>query len=145
MKKIYFFNKKVRFNNLFIITRYGVGQKKNIFYKNSLDLLNNNFLYSLSKQNNQNFVMMLVVDKNIPNIILRKIQNQIIENKLNYFILRHNPFLNFSLKPNYTQIFNKIGVKKNQRVTTIRVDADDALSRNFVNEITKQINGATRD
>ena len=69
MKKIYFFNKKVRFNNLFIITRYGVGQKKNIFYKNSLDLLNNNFLYSLSKQNNQNFVMMLVVDKNIPNII----------------------------------------------------------------------------
>lgn len=140
MKKIYFFNKKVRFNNLFIITRYGVGQKKNFFYKNSLDLLNNNFLYSLSKQNNQNFVLILVVDKNIPNIILRKIQNQITENKLNYFILRHNPFLNFSLKPNYTQILNKIGVKKNQRVTTIRVDADDALSRNFVNEITKQIN-----
>lgn len=140
MKRIYFFNKDIKFDNLFIITRYGIGQKKKIFYKNSLNLLNNNFLYSLSKQNNQNFVLMLVVDKNIPDMIFQKIQNQIIKYQLNYFIVKHDPFLNFSLKPNYNQIFKKIGINKTQRITSIRVDADDALNRNFVDEITRQIN-----
>ena len=47
----------------------------------------------------------------------------------------HDAFSNGSLKPNYSNILKGLGVKQKDRVVTIRVDADDMVSNDYVRSV----------
>ena len=123
-----------------LISRFGVGQCQPEFYEQNFPLLKNIFLASLSNSQNKTFILVLMLDKRIPDKYLRLIKNSIprdIAVVLNF----HDPFLYFTMHPDYDEIIRSIDGHQADDLTVVRIDSDDAISRNFIDVLETKMLG----
>jgi hypothetical protein len=118
-------------HDIFVITRYGLGQQQDIFYKLSLPYLVNFLAESIKNQTDNDFIWILLVDSKMPNWVHDKLE--ILKDSIsNLHIAHHDLFSDYNLMPNLNFIYKGIIKAETGRVTTIRIDADDILHSNFI-------------
>lgn len=123
--------------NIFVITRFGLGQSLDSFYNNELPYIENLLTKSIINQKDHITKWIILMDINTPDFVRKKLINLVPEDLL--YIYSQDPFLEGSTMPNLSIILNKIGVKKNDKVITIRVDADDMISNDFISSVVQII------
>ena len=119
--------------NVFVITRFGIGQKSKIFFDKEFLYMQNLLIKSIIKQSEFITKWIILIDINAPKEIIKKLKALIPKDLL--LIYFHDAFSNGSLKPNYSNILKGLGVKQKDRVVTIRVDADDMVSNDYVRSV----------
>lgn len=115
----------------FIFTRFGLGQACNDFYLQNLPLFKRFLFKSITNQTNKNFHWVLLIDKKIPLNAKNELQTLALkckELRLHF----HDPFSNFELLPDFNRIMRDFGVLDGHTVINVRIDADDALSDDYI-------------
>ncbi len=123
---------------VFVITRFGLGQSSKKFYDQELPYFEKLLIKSVLKQKKHIKRWIILVDINTPKYVIEKISKLIPENIL--YIFSHDPFVTGSVMPNISLVIKDLGVKNNDKVITIRVDADDMLSDNYISSVNNIIN-----
>ena len=123
--------------NIFVITRFGLGQNSENFYRQELPYLENLLTKSILKQKDYITKWIILVDVNIPILIKEKLINLASKDLL--YIYSHNPFATGSVMPDISLVLKNFGIKDGDKVLTIRVDADDMLSSNYLSSVLKAI------
>ena len=119
--------------NVYIITRFGLGQSQKSFYEREFIYLEKFLAKSIQNQKNYITKWIILIDKETPSYIYERITKLIPKNLL--YVHTQNPFLTCSLKPNITTILQDNGVKLDDKIVTIRIDADDMLSNDYVENV----------
>jgi hypothetical protein len=116
--------------SVFVITRFGLGQSLESFYEREFIYLKNFLAKSISAQKEYITKWIILIDIKAPNHILEKIKKLAPKDLL--YVYSQDPFLSGSVRPNITNILQNIGVKLNDKIVTIRIDADDVFSNDYV-------------
>lgn len=116
--------------NVFVITRFGLGQSLESFYEREFIYLKNFLAKSILEQKEHITKWIILSDIKTPNHVLEKIKKLAPKDLL--YIYSQDPFLSGSVKPNINNILKNIGVKLNDKIVTIRIDADDIFSNDYV-------------
>lgn len=129
----------MRENNLsvYVITRLGIGQNSSSFYDQELPYLENLLIKSIIKQKKYITKWLILIDVNTPKYVSEKLKKLIPHDIL--YICPLDPLLAGSIMPNISMILKDMGVKDNDKIITIRVDADDMLSNNYVSSVIETI------
>lgn len=143
-------------NNLsvFVITRFGVGQNSKNFYDREFPYLEKLLTKSIVNQQKYITKWIILIDINTPKYVSEKLKKLIPKDLL--CIHSHDIFSNANLKnrihkidtaypellPDIPTILKDLGVNDNDKVVTIRVDADDMLSNDYVSSVLDAINSA---
>ena len=123
--------------SVFVITRFGVGQSSSEFYDKEFPYIENLLKNSILKQSHDITKWIVLIDINTPSYIYEKLKKIASEEVL--YIYSHDPFSNGSMMADIPAILKKFEIKKNDKILTIRVDADDMLSNNYVEMIMDSI------
>ena len=138
--------------SVFIITRFGIGQKLESFYDQELPYLENLLIKSILNQKKHITKWIIIIDVNTPKYVIERLTKLIPEDLL--YICSHDIFSKENLKdkaykfhsayqelmPDIRRVLRNIGVNDNDKIITIRVDADDMLSNDYVDSVIKIIN-----
>jgi len=140
-------------NNLkvFVITRFGIGQSSNNFYDRELPYLENLLAKSIIKQKKFITKWIILIDVHTPKNVIKKISKLIPKDIL--CIHLHDIFLSADSKgstniidngygdlmPDIPMILRNLGVKDYEKVVTIRIDADDMLSNDYITNVLNEI------
>ncbi len=116
--------------SVYVITRFGLGQSLESFYDREFIYLKNFLAKSIQAQKQYIAKWIILIDIKTPNHIFEKIKKLAPEDLL--YIYSQDPFLSGSVRPNITNILQNIGVKLNDKIVTIRIDADDVFSNDYV-------------
>ena len=119
--------------SVFVITRFGIGQRSKNFYNQELPYLENLLARSVLRQKEFITKWLVLIDVNTPNFVRERLLKLASKDLLH--VHSHNPFFDGALMPDLSVILKDIGVKNGDKVITIRVDADDAISNNYVSSI----------
>lgn len=128
--------KNVNFE-IFLITRFGIGQNSNFFFDNEFPYLEKLLTKSVLIQRKYLKKWLIIVDVNTPNYVIEKLRKLIPADLL--YIYAHDWFSLGNTMPDLIPIFKKFGIKKNDKVITIRVDADDMISNNYVESVIEAV------
>ena len=137
--------------SVFVITRFGIGQSSNSFYEQELPYLENLLTKSILNQREYIKKWIILIDIKTPKNVIEKIKNFIPNDIL--YIYSHDIFSDENLKkrvnkidiaypellPDIPSILKELGVKDNDKVVTIRIDADDMLSNDYVSSVINAI------
>lgn len=116
--------------SVYVITRFGIGQSLESFYEREFIYIKNFLAKSIETQKKYITKWIILIDINTPDHIYKKIRELAPKDLL--YIYSQDPFLVGSLKPNITSILKDVGVKMNDKIITIRIDADDVFSYDYV-------------
>jgi len=119
--------------SIFVITRFGIGQRHENFYNQELPYLENLLSRSILRQKEYITKWLVLIDINTPNFVRERLLKLASKDLLHVY--SHDPFLDGALMPDISIILKDIGVKDNDKVVTIRVDADDIISNDYVSSI----------
>ncbi len=141
-------------NNLkvFVITRFGIGQNSNQFYDRELPYLQNLLAKSILKQKELITNWIILIDVKTPKYVIERITEIIPKDILCLHL--HDIFSTADSKkrsstiengygdlmPNLSVILKDLGVKDKEKIVTIRIDADDMLSNDYVSSVLDAIN-----
>jgi len=125
--------------NFYIITRFGLGQKSRDFYEHELSFAKSLLFPSIINQSDKDFTFLLLCDKKIPKEIINQVKVFFEESNVNFEIHLHDPFEKYSLKPDISEIISR-PLNIGDRITSVRVDIDDAISKNYVEIVKDKIN-----
>lgn len=118
----------------FVITRFGLGQAKEDFYQLNIEYLENLLAVSLRNQTNRNFYWIVLIDVRAPKWVFTRL-NYIIRGILDVEIVKHDPFKSLSIMPDISELISKRGVSLGEYIIVTRVDSDDALSVNYIDNV----------
>lgn len=121
----------------FLITRFGIGQRKDDFYVANMPLLRRALASSLKAQSNQNFLWIVIVDANCPIWVSEELV-EVQESISQLIIIQHDPWVEMSMMPDFLAMLRH-RIAPGQTVLTTRVDHDDALAGNFNEVVLKQV------
>jgi hypothetical protein len=138
--------------SLFVITRFGIGQSSENFYNQEFPYLENLLIKSILNQKKLITKWIIIIDVNTPKYVSEKLKKLIPKDLL--YIYSHDIFSNENLKnriykfnssykellPDISAIFKDLGVNDNDKVITIRIDADDMLSNDYISSVIREIN-----
>ncbi len=124
--------------NVFVITRFGIGQNSKTFYDREIPYLENLLIRSILKQKEFITKWIILIDVKTPKFVTEKLKKLIPKDIL--FIYAHDVFLSGSTMPNITSILKNLGIRNKDKVVTIRVDADDILSNDYISSVLDVIN-----
>ena len=129
-------------NNLsvFVITRFGIGQKSKDFYDREFPYLENLLIKSILKQRQFITKWIILIDVNTPKYVSENLTKLIPKDLV--CIYSHDIFSKGFIMPNIPEILNHLGVENNDKVVTIRVDADDMLSDDYVISVLNVVNSS---
>tara|TARA_B100000902_G_scaffold312387_1_gene302528 strand:- start:810 stop:1823 length:1014 start_codon:yes stop_codon:yes gene_type:complete len=116
--------------SVYVITRFGIGQSLESFYDRELIYIKNFLAKSIEMQKKYITKWIILIDIKTPDHIYKKIKELAPKDLL--YIYSEDPFLVGSLKPNITSVLKNVGVKTNDKIVTIRIDADDVFSNDYV-------------
>ena len=119
---------------LFVVTRFGLGQRSDNFFRANLPLLENLLLPSLAAQTDSRFTWLVLIDKRAPRWVIQRFE-QLGKGCPQLRVFSHDPFSNFDLMPDVPALLGQNGVEVDDYVLSARVDADDALAVNYVESI----------
>jgi hypothetical protein len=123
--------------SIFVITRFGIGQSSSTFYDKEFPYIENLLKNSILKQSHDITKWIVLIDINTPAYIYEKLRK--IASKEILYIYSHDPFSEGSMMADIPAILKKFEIKKKDKILTIRVDADDMLSNNYVEMIMDSI------
>lgn len=123
--------------SLFIVTRFGIGQNSKDFFDKEIPYLENFLVKSILSQKENIKKWIIIIDINTPKYVIEKLQNLIPKDLL--YLYLHDCFSSGSLLPKISTILSDIGIKNNDKIITVRVDADDMLSSNYTISVIKTI------
>ena len=129
--------------SVFVITRFGIGQKSNVFFDKEFLYMKNLLIKSIIKQSELITKWIILTDINAPKDVVSKLKKLIPKDIL--LIYFHDSFSEGSLKPNYSNMLEGLGVKHKDRVITIRVDADDIISNDYICSVINAINSSNSE
>ena len=115
---------------VYVITRFGICQSLESFYEREFIYLENFLAKSINIQKQFITKWIILIDTNAPRYIYEKIKKLVSPDLLHIHI--HNPFLENALSPNIKNIYQSIGVKVNDEIIEIRIDADDVFSNDYL-------------
>lgn len=118
---------------VYVITRFGLGQSQESFYERELIYLENFLAKSVNAQKKFITKWIILTDIKIPGYIHEKIKKLAPSDLLHIHL--HNPFLENTIRPNITKILESIGVKINDKIVEVRIDADDVFSNDYISNI----------
>ena len=124
--------------SVYVITRFGLGQSLENFYDREFIYLKNFLAKSIQIQKNYITKWIILTDIKIPNHIYEKIKK--LEPQDQIYIYSHDPFLSGFIRPNITTILKEIGAKINDKIVTIRIDADDLFSNDYIKTVLNTLN-----
>jgi len=131
-------------DHFYIVTRFGLGQKNLEFYKHELSFAKSFLFPSIINQSDKCFTFLLLCDKNISKEIIEKVEDFFAKSGVNLVIYLHDPFEDYLLKPDISRIITKSS-NIGDRITSVRVDIDDAISSNYVEIVKTKINENVKD
>jgi hypothetical protein len=115
---------------VYIITRFGICQSLESFYEREIVYLENFLAKSINVQKKYITKWIILIDINTPHYICEKIKKLAPPDLLHIHI--HDPFLEKATRPNIKKVFQNIGVKANDKIIEIRIDADDVFSNDYI-------------
>ena len=115
---------------VYVITRFGICQNLESFYEREFIYLENFLAKSVSAQKKYITKWIILIDTNAPRYICEKIKNLASPDLLHIHF--HDPFLENAVSPDIAKVFRSIGVKVNDKIVEIRIDADDVFSNDYV-------------
>ena len=116
--------------SVYVITRFGLGQSLESFYNKEFIYLKNFLANSIKAQKKYITKWIILTDKAIPKYFFEKIKDLTPKDQI--YVYSQDPFLSNSLKPDIKNILQNIGVKLNDKIVTMRIDADDVFSNDYV-------------
>lgn len=114
----------------FLITRFGMGQALPGFFNARFDLFEKLFIPSLLRQTDRNFELLLVTDIKAPKKFLTRME-KILSTLPSGKLILHDPFESFQMTPDVPSLLTSEGITLGDFVITTRLDADDALHKDF--------------
>lgn len=124
----------------FIITRFGLGQRKDDFFRLNIEYLERLLSVSLKNQTCKSFSWLVMIDVRAPGWVFERLEYLLNDVPgANYIV--HDPFQSLSVAPDIPSVLEKQGVSRGEYIVTTRVDSDDALSVNFVELVNKCLAG----
>ena len=124
--------------SVFVITRFGITQNSKTFYDREFPYLENLLIKSILKQKQYITKWIIIIDIDTPKYVREKLTKLIPKDLL--CMHPHDCFLTGITYPNVPVILENLGVKDNDRVITIRIDADDMLSNDYIKTVVNVIN-----
>lgn len=121
-----------------LVTRFGLGQTLDTFYNINLPLLKEVLFPSIQRQGSKDFDWILLTDQECPSWVLAEL-NKMANLFPGLFIYQHSPFSTYTLLPDIPMVLRSLGFGAFERIATVRVDSDDALSFDFVKIILQKI------
>jgi hypothetical protein len=115
--------------SLFLVTRFGIGQNSRDFFDKEFPYFENFLVKSILSQKRNIKKWIIIIDINTPKYVVEKLQNLVPADLL--YLYFHDCFASGSLMPKISLILCDIGIKNNDKIITVRVDADDMLSSNY--------------
>ena len=113
-----------------ILTRFGVGQARDGFFRANLPFLQETLAPSLRAQTDRRFKWVVIVDTAVPNWV--EIELALVAGIVPEMVVKkHNPVKERSFLPDFSSLLLEMGVRPGSLVATTRVDADDGLSSDF--------------
>mgnify|MGYP001218911320 FL=1 len=125
-------------SNVFVITRFGLGQACEEFYNLNLKYLTDVLFKSLQGQTFQNFQWVLLVDKNAPLHVknhLRSLNKKMPQMKIHY----HSPLEHCKMLTDLGKILETLKKKENQYCIMLRIDSDDGLAKDGLQKIIQKL------
>lgn len=114
----------------FLITRFGIGQSRPGFFDARFDLFERLLIPSLLRQTDQSFEFLLATDIRAPQRVLTRIE-KILSTLPAAKLVLHDPFDSLTMTPDVPSFLRAEGVADGDFVITTRLDADDALHKEF--------------
>lgn len=124
----------------FVITRFGLGQRKDDFFELNIEYLEKLLSASLKKQTVRDFVWLVLIDVRAPDWVFERLEN-IINGVPRAKYIVHDPFKSLNVAPDISDVLEREGVSFGEYIVTTRVDSDDALSVCFI----KSVNSCVAD
>lgn len=124
-------------SSVLILTRFGLGQKVEAFYKNNIPILQYFLAHSLANQSDKSFVWILYLDIAIPESCLKDLTLSLAE--IPFKLYFHDPTSSHSLFPSIDEVLMSLNLHLDEIVSCTRVDHDDALSPDFVRVLRRKI------
>ena len=120
-----------------IVTRFGVGQARDEFYRSKLPILKTTLLPTLDRQVRANFRVVLITDHMCPPWVRRDL-SAISSDRPWVTVHYHNPFRRFRLMPNLGSVIEKKLAIDEQHwpLLMTRIDDDDGLAPHFCSAVT---------
>jgi len=119
---------------IFIISRLGLGQRNGSFFQTALPYFFSALVPSISAQEDPRFHWLVLVDTAAPKWAIEKI-GSVKETVPQFSLHLHDPFRRFDLMPEVGDLLREKGAVADAYTITARVDADDALSRDYVSSL----------
>lgn len=127
-----------------VLTRFGLGQRSEAFFRANMPFLEAALVPSIAAQTETRFSWIIMLDRQAPSWVVRQLEvwKDTIP-QLTFHL--HDPFTTFNLMPELAGDLLCRGSKRGDYIVTVRVDADDALSTDYLATLRAEAERAASD